>query len=255
MCYSLSAPLLASRGMAGDNARVTTTSALGLLASWAPPHRTGSYTTEVISGPRGPLAIYHFAIEKRQARRVLVLKLDHYGDFLIGLPALKKLRQAFPADHITLVCGSWNIGLAKKVGVADEVLAYDFFPENAAAWNGEPFEGLEQFHEICQASFDIAIDLRVDEDTRFLLLHVDATIKCGIGARASYPFLDIALPPQFKRRKSDGRWLLIEPDRFETRMPFHRPLFYETDFSITNTHLVYGAYLLLPEGRLRAHDD
>src|SRR5215831_2532550 len=90
----------------------------GPLASTVPRRRTGSYRVEVISGPRGPLAIYHFAIDNRRARRLLVLKLDHYGDFLIGLPALKRLRQAFPADHITLVCGSWNIGLAKEVGVA-----------------------------------------------------------------------------------------------------------------------------------------
>jgi ADP-heptose:LPS heptosyltransferase len=228
-------------------------SAPGSPASRAPPHRAGSYTADVMSGPRGPLAIYHFAFENRRARRLLVLKLDHYGDFLIGLPALKKLRQAFPTDHVTLVCGSWNIGLAKEVGIADEVQAYDFFPENAATWNGEPFEGLQRFREICRGGFDIALDLRVDDDTRFLLGHVEATTKCGIGTRARHPFLDIVLPPQFERRESNGQWFLIEPDRFESRMPFRLPLFHETDFSVTNTHLVYGPDLLLPEGQLRAH--
>jgi hypothetical protein len=96
----------------------------------APPRNGGSYTAEVISGPRGPLAIYHFGCENRSGRRLLVLKLDHYGDFLIGFPALKRLREAFPADHITLVCGSWNVNLAKESRIADEVHAYDFFPEN-----------------------------------------------------------------------------------------------------------------------------
>ena len=219
----------------------------------APPLRAGNYSAEVVAGPRGPIAVYRFAFEGRDSRRLLVLKLDHYGDFLIGLPALKRLRQAFPADHITLVCGSWNAELARRLGIADEVRAYDFFPENGALWSGQPFEDLQRFHEVCSGGFDIAIDLRVDEDTRFLLEHVGAATRCGIGLRARYPFLDIVLPPQFERRESEGRWISIEPDRFESCMPKRTPFYHENDFSVTNTHLVFGPYILLPPGRFRAH--
>ena len=218
-----------------------------------PPLRAGNYSAEVVTGPRGPVAVYHFAFEGRRGRRLLVLKLDHYGDFLIGLPALKRLREAFPADHITLVCGSWNAELARRLGIADEVRAYDFFPENGALWTGQPFEGLERFREICSGAFDIAIDLRVDEDTRFLLDYVEAATRCGIGLRARYPFLDIVLPPQFERRESAGRWISIEPDRFESCMPKRTPFFHENDFSVTNTHIIFGPYILLPPGRFRAH--
>ena len=218
-----------------------------------PPLRAGNYSAEIVAGPRGPVAVYQFAFERQGGRRLLVLKLDHYGDFLIGLPALKRLRQAFPTDHITLVCGSWNLELARRLGTADEVRTYDFFPENGALWTGQPFEGLERFREVCYGAFDIAIDLRVDEDTRFLLEHVEAATRCGIGLRARYPFLDIVLPPQFERRESEGRWISIEPDRFESCMPRRTPFFHENDFSVTNKHLVFGPYILLPRGRLRAH--
>ncbi len=218
-----------------------------------PPLRAGNYSAEVVEGPRGPLAVYHFAFEGRRGRRLLVLKLDHYGDFLIGLPALKRLREGFPADHITLVCGSWNAELARRLGVADEVRAYDFFPENGALWSGQPFEDVDSFREVCRGAFDIAIDLRVDQDTRFLLEHVEAVTRCGIGLRARYPFLDIVLPPQFERRESEGRWISIEPDRFESCMPIRTPFFHENDFSVTNTHIVFGPYILLPPGRFRAH--
>src|SRR6516164_10747439 len=125
-----------------------------------PPPRAGNYAAEIVVGPRGPVAVYRFAFEARGGRRLLVLKLDHYGDFLIGLPALKRLRQAFPADHITLVCGSWNAELARRLGVADAVRTYDFFPENGALWTGQPFEDLERFRETCHGAFDVAIDLR-----------------------------------------------------------------------------------------------
>ena len=218
-----------------------------------PPPRAGNYAAEIVVGPRGPVAVYRFAFEARGGRRLLVLKLDHYGDFLIGLPALKRLRQAFPADHITLVCGSWNAELARRLGVADAVRTYDFFPENGALWTGQPFEDLERFRETCHGAFDVAIDLRVDEDTRFLLEHVEAATRCGIGPRARYPHLDIVLPPQFERRESEGRWISIEPDRFESCMPKRTPFFHENDFSVTNAHLVFGPYVLLPRGRLRAY--
>jgi ADP-heptose:LPS heptosyltransferase len=227
--------------------------ALGPSAGLLPPRGAGNGRVEVISGPRGALAICHSEVDNRGGRRLLVLKLDHYGDFLIGLPALQRLRQVFPADHITLVCGSWNVPLANQLGVADEVHAYDFFPENGALWSGKAFESLQRFREICSGHFDFAIDLRVDEDTRFLLNHVDAATKCGIGSRARHPFLDILLPPQFERRQSDGQWMLIEPDRFQSRMPLRTPLFHENDFSVNNTHLVFGPDVVLPPGRVRAH--
>src|SRR6266481_5594051 len=154
-----------------------------------PPLRAGNYSAEIVAGPRGPVAVYRFAFAGRGGRRLLVLKLDHYGDFLIGLPALQRLREAFPADHITLVCGSWNVALARRLGIADEVRGYDFFPENGAFWNGQAFEGLPRFREVCRGEYDLALDLRVDEDTRFLLEHVEAATRCGIGLRARYLLL------------------------------------------------------------------
>src|ERR1700694_853439 len=59
------------------------------------------------------LALYDFQLDRSSRRRVLVLKLDHRGDFLIGLPALEMLRATFADDHITLVCGSWNAATAR----------------------------------------------------------------------------------------------------------------------------------------------
>lgn len=218
-----------------------------------PPMRDGIYSAEVVAGPRGPVALYHVEPRERDGRRLLVLKLDHYGDFLIGVPALTKLRRAFGGDRITLLCGSWNVELARRLDIANEVRAYDFFPENGAFWSGQPFQGLSHFQKLCSEHFDIAIDLRVDGDTRFLLQHVEAAVKCGIGLRARYPFLDIALPPQFEQRESERRWISIDPDRFESRMPKRLPFFHENDFSVTNTHLVFGPYILLPRGRFRAH--
>src|SRR6266496_52261 len=188
-------------------------------------------------------------------QRLLLLKLDHRGDFLIGLPALEKLRAIFPNCHITLICGSWNMVTASDLGVADEIRAYDYFSENTQNWTGDAVEGVDRFREICEGRFDIAVDLRVDEDTRPLLRHVDAALRCGIGSRARQPYLDIVLPGQFEMRELrpvDDETVVIAPDAFHSRMPVRTPFFHETDFSVTAAHLIYGPYTRLPVGRLRA---
>ncbi len=188
-------------------------------------------------------------------RRLLVLKLDHRGDFLIGLPALEKLRVTFPNAHITLICGSWNVATARDLGVADEVRAYDYFPENSHNWTGDAVEGVDRYQQVCKGQFDIAVDLRVDEDTRPLLRHVDAALRCGIGFRTRQPYLDVVLPGEFEARESgpaDDDTVVLAPDAFHSRMPIRTPFFHETDFSVTAPHLIYGPYTRLPTGRLRA---
>ena len=215
-----------------------------------PARNGGSYTVEPGSDATAGLAIYDFGVVRWQTgqRRLLVLKLDHLGDFLIALPALEKLRRLFAGDHITLVCGSWNQRMAREAAVADEILSYDFFPEASALWTGEPHQGIERFREMCRGPFDIALDLRVDDDTRFLLEHVEATIKCGIGSRLRHPFLDVVLPGQFERRETDQA-IVLNPDRFHSSMPKRTPFFHETSFRGPKGHLIYGPYIDLPPGR------
>jgi ADP-heptose:LPS heptosyltransferase len=219
---------------------------------WAdPPRYRGSYTLERHSDAAADLAVYDFGAAASAPRhRILVLKLDHLGDFLIGLPAFEQLRRAFPEAHITLVCGSWNERVARETRLADEVLCYDFFPENSGKWRGEPNQGVDRFREICPGRFDIAIDLRVDDDTRFLLQQVEASIRCGIGSRWRHPYLDILLPNQFERRESDGS-IFLDPGRFRSRMMVRTPLYHETDFSGVRGHLIHGPYIALPAGRFR----
>jgi len=216
----------------------------------------GNHRVETSPDANGAmLALYDFCTKRMERPRILVLKLDHRGDFLIGLPALERLRAAFPNAHLTLVCGSWNIATARDLGAADELRAYDFFPEVAETWNGDPVQDIDRFRAVCCDRFDIAIDLRVDEDTRPLLRHVDATLRCGIGTRERFPFLNIALPRETRLQEVhplEAGSMVFVPGAFISRMPIQTPFFHETDFSVTDMHLVYGPYRRLPLGRLGA---
>jgi ADP-heptose:LPS heptosyltransferase len=216
----------------------------------------GSHGVEICAEVNGELlALYDFCAHRPVTRKLLVLKLDHRGDFLIGLPALEQLRTAFPSDHITLMCGSWNADTARRLCIADDIRTYDYFPENVQQWNGTPLENISRFREVSKGQFDIALDLRVDEDTRPLLNHIDAALRCGVGSRSRHPYLNIALPDEFETREAapvEAETVVLNPNALLSRMPTQTPFFHETDFSVTDMHLIYGPYIRLPLGKLRA---
>ncbi len=221
------------------------------------PADAGSQAITTLPGSPYDLALYDFGKAMPARRRIVALKLDHFGDFIIGLPALARLRGAFANDHIRLVVGAWNRAAAEASRLVDEVVVYNFFPENArGGWDGKPHQPLELFDQAVAGGFDIAVDLRVDEDTRHLLERIEAHTKCGIGASTRFGFLDVVLPFDHALRSTDRDRrisnVLYSPERFTSRMPGRAAFSHTTDFRQTDTHIVYGPYIQLPPGRFRA---
>ena len=147
--------------------------------------------------------------------RILVLKLDHLGDFIMGLPALRAIRRHFPAAHISLVVGEWNVDIARRVGIADELLTFDAFPRNTGEVAVDVAGKVAQFDALVTGHYDLAIDLRSFDDTRVLLRNVKASHKAGIRHRGAHPFLDIFLPLDPAGERVDHAWTeTIAPSEF-----------------------------------------
>ena len=127
--------------------------------------------------------------------RILVIKLDHRGDYLMALPAFRQLRSYFPDAHITLACGSWNTDVARSSGMFDAVLALDFFAEDASASRDPPRDLVKrQFAKIMKGeTFDVVMDLRFFDDTRDLIKSVNARHRAGFDSWDNFPWLDIKL--------------------------------------------------------------
>lgn len=217
----------------------------------------------VLSAPQvhpvgGHAVITYGPAGKAPVSRILVLKLDHLGDFVIGLPALHTLRHAFPHAYIRLVVGGWNQAAAEASGLVDDVVTYDYFPQDSTHWDGRPVQPLHRFHAAVAAAarYDLAVDLRVDEDTRHLLAEVDAVRRCGIGAVARHPYLDIALPPEHDGHRAlsapAARRRVLPPDLFTSLMPRQELFWHETPLRPCPTHVVYGPDTSLPTGTFRA---
>lgn len=109
--------------------------------------------------------------------RILLIKADAIGDFVLALEALLELRQAFPESHITLACGPWNVGMAKSLDLFNEIHVVNFFAPRAdiprPTFTPELLNGLDE------KRFDLAVDIRIDADTREMMPFIQATYKCG----------------------------------------------------------------------------
>ncbi len=139
------------------------------------------------AGRRGPPA--------DAVRRILAVKLDHIGDFLTALPALRSLKRRFPKARIDLLAPAASAELAKREKLISETIVFDFF--HARSGEGQKGVGEAEFRALAERlapnQYDIAIDLRMQPETRLVLPHTGAAFLAGYDHNNRFPFLDVAL--------------------------------------------------------------
>jgi ADP-heptose:LPS heptosyltransferase/GT2 family glycosyltransferase len=139
------------------------------------------------AGRRGP--------ESASIRRILAVKLDHIGDFLTALPALHSLRQRFPHATIDLLAPTATAELARSQALFCEAIVFDFFHarsgEGRKGITGAEFDALRA--RLVPARYDLAIDLRMQPETREVLLHTGAGFLAGYDHDNRFPWLDVGL--------------------------------------------------------------
>jgi ADP-heptose:LPS heptosyltransferase len=138
--------------------------------------------------------IFHSANTQPEIKSICVVKVDHIGDFVMALPAFQALRSEFPSAAIDLVCARWNVASAQTCGLFREIHVFDFFRENPSKPDSSSSESLPL--EIAKRQYDLAIDLRAQEDTRSVLGKISARWHAGIGSVSSDSANIIVLPRQ-----------------------------------------------------------
>jgi hypothetical protein len=244
----------------GSGASGSGQSILTVVERIEPPKWTLA-TGEVAFGPAPdfqfePARTRREIVALRERRKVVILKLDHLGDFIMGVPALENARAAFADAEITLVVGSWNDTLARDLGLFEHVLGFDAFPRNSSEEKVDLGARAGAFEALLVDHYDLAIDLRTDPDTRFFLRHLDADVRAGLGTRVQFPFLDIFLPIDGTRHGFEAASeQLIEHSSYAVVAPCRRTgyrIAYDADPVETTSpvqgHPVYGPYIHLGPG-------
>jgi ADP-heptose:LPS heptosyltransferase len=109
-----------------------------------------------------------------QIAKILIIKLDHIGDMVLSLPAIRNIRKTFPQAHITVLCASWSRKLVEVQPEIDDVIVCDIFSnisqqglrEDTTKKVGELKELLKSYN------FDICINLRRHKGTEDLNIGV-----------------------------------------------------------------------------------
>jgi len=142
----------------------------------------------------GPNQTYKSYTRIADIKSIIILKVDHIGDFALAIDAFLLIRRAFPSASITVLCGPWNEPFARKLAVFDKIETIDFFSARADA--PQPHFDPATVAHLRALHFDLAIDLRVDPDSRLLLDHLTADYRCGYESGLCKVPLTIAIPKQ-----------------------------------------------------------
>jgi len=136
-------------------------------------------------------------------RRILVIKLDHIGDFVIAMPAIDRVKTIFPHAEVTALVGSSCTPLATSMASIDRVLEFDFF--HARSGHGRlkisRRDYAELNNQLTQYNFDLAIDLRQQPETREVLRHSGATWLAGFDIQNRFSWLDVYVETTLNDRK------------------------------------------------------
>jgi hypothetical protein len=202
-----------------------------------------------------PALIRMVAPDKLPIGRVIIVKLDHRGDFMMATDAFRILRDTFQTAEITLVCGSWNVAEAKKIGLFDKVIPFDFFPEDdSARLETPPREVLvKRFGEqISGTRYDLAIDLRLYDDTREILRVIEARNRAGFDRYDSFPWLSIRLNTPSATVDDRAETGMITAEHFHASIGKHRVFEIRADaphHPENRQSLIWGPYQDLKPGR------
>jgi ADP-heptose:LPS heptosyltransferase/GT2 family glycosyltransferase/2-polyprenyl-3-methyl-5-hydroxy-6-metoxy-1,4-benzoquinol methylase len=132
-------------------------------------------------------------IDPADVQRILIVKLDHIGDVVLSLPAIRRLGDKFPRAEITAVVGSWARPIVEREGALDRILTYDFFQADSSLpprelnteEKGRISRMLQEF------AFDLALDLRKQGETREFLRLSGAPYTVGYWTGAQDDWLTI----------------------------------------------------------------
>lgn len=145
--------------------------------------------------PPETLVAGHPRFARSTVRRILVVKLDHIGDCVVALPAVRRLKQYFPKARISVLAGRATRPVWDTEPAVDEVIPFEFF--HARSGQGRvpvsPSDLAALQDRLHRMAFDLAIDLRKQPDSREVLQISGAEILIGFDCRGRFPWLDVAL--------------------------------------------------------------
>jgi ADP-heptose:LPS heptosyltransferase len=153
-------------------------------------------TVRAIDVLLAPLGTIRRLTRRRAAetpRRILALRLERIGDFVMTMPALAALKAALPDATIDVVVGSWNADLARALAGIDRVETLD------AEWLTREQGGRSMTSLLAAAAawrsraYDLAINFEPDVRSNLMLAASGARRLAGFASGGGGALVDVAV--------------------------------------------------------------
>lgn len=101
-------------------------------------------------------------------KKIIVVKLDHIGDDIIALAAIRKIRSIYPDAQIDLLCGPWAKGMMEAQPEIDDVITYEYFSVRSqlGVTGSNPKLVAKLIKQLKLNHYDLSIHLRRHEETQ-----------------------------------------------------------------------------------------
>ncbi|WP_084296412.1 glycosyltransferase family 9 protein [Komagataeibacter kakiaceti] len=117
-----------------------------------------------------------------EIRTVAVLRPDQLGDMVASIPALRKIRSALPEAKIVGLLSRANEGLARTLGIFDDIIIVNFPDDPDMHERVMTLENqISLKKELEKYKFDLAVDLPVSANSHKLLPLIQAPLTVGFG--------------------------------------------------------------------------
>jgi lipopolysaccharide heptosyltransferase II len=147
---------------------------------------------------REPFEIVHCGAQlftPASIQRILIIKLDHIGDCVTALPAVRRLKQHFPDAKLTVLCASSTVLLWGAEPAVSEILEFNLY--QAQSGLGKHEIGANELQALVEQlrlkEFDLGVDLRKQPDSRYVLAECGARYRAGFNHQGRFAWLDVAL--------------------------------------------------------------
>src|SRR5688572_3084770 len=121
--------------------------------------------------------------------RILIRATNWIGDAVMCLPALRAIRERFPAAHLAILARPWVADLYQREPFCDEMIPYLASGEN---WNLRAKWSLAR--ELRKRRFDCAILLQNAFDAALIAWLARVPVRIGYKRDARSPLLTHAIP-------------------------------------------------------------
>jgi ADP-heptose:LPS heptosyltransferase/GT2 family glycosyltransferase len=137
----------------------------------------------------------HPVLSRESIRRILVVKLDHIGDCVTALPAIRRIKVHFPAARLTVLTSPASKAVWALEPAVEELIGFDFFHARSSSGLVDRTERdwRELRERLAPYRFDLAIDLRKHWESRPVLQHTGARYLAGFDIKGRFPWLDVAI--------------------------------------------------------------